>query len=74
MPSRGVLQVVGFVFLAIGALEFLLIWALRDGSNAAPDHHHILLARPGARGTAHPPPHPARSDGGASASTATWRT
>ena len=33
--SRGVLQVLGFVLLAIGLLEFLLVYALRDGSNVA---------------------------------------
>ena len=44
VPSRGVLQVVGFVFLAIGALEFLLIWALTDGSNVARIITTVLVA------------------------------
>ena len=33
--GRGALQLIGFVMLGIGLLEFLLIVALRDGSNAA---------------------------------------
>jgi hypothetical protein len=33
--TRGILQLVGFIMLAIGLLEFLLIYALWDGSNAA---------------------------------------
>jgi hypothetical protein len=33
--SRGVLQAVGFVLLAIGLIEFLLIYALLDASNVA---------------------------------------
>lgn len=33
--SRGLLQLVGFVMLAIGLVEFLLIYALWDGSNVA---------------------------------------
>ena len=32
---RGTIQLVGFIFLAIGLLEFLLIYALWDGSNTA---------------------------------------
>jgi hypothetical protein len=33
--TRGVLQLIGFIMLAIGLLEFLLIYALWDGSNTA---------------------------------------
>jgi len=33
--GRGTIQLVGFIFLAIGLLEFLLIYALWDGSNTA---------------------------------------
>jgi hypothetical protein len=33
--TQGVFQVVGFIMLAIGLLEFLLIYALWDGSNIA---------------------------------------
>jgi hypothetical protein len=33
--GRGVIQLIGFIMLAIGLLEFLLIYALWDGSNVA---------------------------------------
>src|SRR5262245_55222629 len=33
--TRGVFQVIGFMLLAIGLIEFLLIYALVDGSNVA---------------------------------------
>lgn len=33
--SQGILQLIGFILLAIGLLEFLLIYALWDGSNVA---------------------------------------
>ena len=33
--GRGAFQAIGFVLLAVGLLEFLLIYALRDGSNVA---------------------------------------
>ena len=33
--GRGIIQLVGFILLAIGLLEFLLIYALWDGSNVA---------------------------------------
>jgi len=33
--TRGVFQVIGFVLLAFGLIEFLLIYALVDGSNVA---------------------------------------
>jgi hypothetical protein len=33
--GRGVFQAIGFVLLAIGLIEFLLIYALLDGSNTA---------------------------------------
>jgi hypothetical protein len=33
--SRGLVQLVGFMLLAVGLLEFLLIYALWDGSNVA---------------------------------------
>jgi hypothetical protein len=33
--SQGILQLIGFVMLAIGLVEFLLIYALWDGSNVA---------------------------------------
>jgi hypothetical protein len=33
--SRGMFQLIGFILLAIGLVEFLLIYALWDGSNTA---------------------------------------
>jgi hypothetical protein len=33
--SRGVFQLAGFFFLAVGLVQFLLIYALYDGSNVA---------------------------------------
>ena len=33
--TQGILQVIGFILLTIGLLEFLLIYALWDGSNVA---------------------------------------
>jgi hypothetical protein len=33
--GQGTIQLIGFIFLAIGLLEFLLIYALWDGSNTA---------------------------------------
>jgi len=44
MPSHGVFQVVGFIFLAIGLLEFLLAYALVGASNGARIITTILMS------------------------------